>query len=314
MPSVRQLSPRTLLRQIQLPKPSPRPISSLRRSEAVQPPIAVAARYTIELLRIVRALQASVREALAEYYVTLTLEQRADGIDQEFIKSLQRKLDALKEKSPHAHDDLVQGIGAQVNAANAREFNRIFTDQNAIAKLTKTNFKAQVGIDLKHGSPELAHHIDTFRRANVQLITSVQNDMLDQVSDVVGEAFDAGTRVEVLKRRVQERFDVSESRAALIARDQTLKLNANITQQRQQDAGVTRYKWSTSRDERVRGNPSGKYPDTTDNHFRLEGTVQSWDKPPVVDTATGRTAHPGEDYQCRCVAIPIFDIDLNLNT
>lgn len=284
-------------------------MASLRRSDAVQPPIAVAARYTVELIRIVRALQARVRETLGDFYMLLALQQREDGIDQNFIDRLKRKLDELKKLDPKGYANLAGNVGEQVNAANAREFNRIFADENALRKITKGNFKAQVGLDLKQGAPKLAQHIDSFRRKNVQLITSVQTDMLDQVADVVGEAFDAGTRVEVLKKRIQERFDVTDSRAALIARDQVLKLNANITQQRQQDAGVTKYKWSTSRDERVRGNPAGKYPDTTDNHFRLEGTVHSWDEPPIVDTATGRTAHPGEDYQCRCVAIPIFDID-----
>lgn len=250
-----------------------------------------------------------MRETLGEFYMLLALQQREDGIDQNFIDSLKRKLAELKKLDPKGYANLAGNVGEQVNAANAREFNRIFANENALRKITKGNFKAQVGLDLKQGAPKLAQRIDSFRRKNVQLITSVQTDMLDQVSDVVGEAFDAGTRVEILKKRIQERFDVSDSRAALIARDQVLKLNANITQQRQQDAGVTKYKWSTSRDERVRGNPAGKYPDTTDNHFRLEGTVHSWDEPPIVDTATGRTAHPGEDYQCRCVAIPIFDID-----
>jgi SPP1 gp7 family putative phage head morphogenesis protein len=59
---------------------------------------------------------------------------------------------------------------------------------------------------------------------------------------------------------------------------------------------VTQYRWSTGRDERVR-----------ESHRDLEESVHSWDDPPVVDDKTGRRAHPGQDYQCRCVPIPMVD-------
>ena len=45
------------------------------------------------------------------------------------------------------------------------------------------------------------------------------------------------------------------------------------------------------------------------DHKRLNGKIFSWNDPPVIDTRTGRRGHPGDDYQCRCVAIPVFDFD-----
>lgn len=39
------------------------------------------------------------------------------------------------------------------------------------------------------------------------------------------------------------------------------------------------------------------------NHKRFR-----WDNPPVVDEKTGRRCHPGKDYQCRCCALPVFNI------
>lgn len=41
-------------------------------------------------------------------------------------------------------------------------------------------------------------------------------------------------------------------------------------------------------------------------HQELDGTEQSWDDPPVTNEDGDRN-HPGEDYQCRCVAYPILD-------
>jgi SPP1 gp7 family putative phage head morphogenesis protein len=106
-----------------------------------------------------------------------------------------------------------------------------------------------------------------------------------------------GRRVEDLRDDLIGRGNVSESRAALIARDQTLKLNSFLNQAHQNENGVTRYTWSTSGDERVR-----------DTHAELDGDDFEWGSPPMIDRGDGTSEalNPGEDYQCRCVAIPII--------
>lgn len=139
----------------------------------------------------------------------------------------------------------------------------------------------------------LSKNVDFFRAQNVDLISSLAGEELDTIGDMLDVADRQGVRVEVLRERLMERFGVSEAKADLLARDQTLKLAAQINQEQQQAAGVERYRWSSSRDERTR-----------ERHADLDGTEHSWDDPPEVD-GSGRTAHPGEDYQCRCVAVPI---------
>ena len=62
------------------------------------------------------------------------------------------------------------------------------------------------------------------------------------------------------------------------------------------EGGFDRYVWTTKKDNRVR-------PD----HARLEGRIISWNDPPVVDLRSGRRAHCGGDYNCRCVAAPLLD-------
>lgn len=138
--------------------------------------------------------------------------------------------------------------------------------------------------------------LDQWRRDNVALITSIPEQMLDQVYELVTEAQTTGRRVEDLASDIERRFDVARSRAELIARDQVGKANGDLVRARQEDAGVSRYVWSSSRDERTRR-----------RHRELEGTVHAWDDPPVVDERTGRREHPGGDYQCRCVAVPVID-------
>jgi SPP1 gp7 family putative phage head morphogenesis protein len=113
------------------------------------------------------------------------------------------------------------------------------------------------------------------------------------VRDVLNEL--RGARVEEIAQRIAETTDATASRARLIARDQTLKLNAEITEARHRAAGVTEYVWRSSRDERTR-----------ERHKELDGTRHRYSDPPVIDERTGRRGNPGDDYQCRCTADPVI--------
>ncbi len=74
------------------------------------------------------------------------------------------------------------------------------------------------------------------------------------------------------------------------------QLAAEFERARQVEVGIVKYVWriinSPVGDERVRP-----------GHRALDGSTQSWDKPPVTD-ATGYRAHPGEPRNCRCRAEP----------
>ena len=132
--------------------------------------------------------------------------------------------------------------------------------------------------------------------ANVDLIKSVPRESLESLKEKVYSDYMNGRSTTNIVKELQRQYGMDKRRARLIARDQTAKLNSNINQSQQRDAGVSKYEWSDSRDERVRK-----------SHKRLNGHVFSWDNPPETDR--GRRCHPGEDYQCRCCAIPVFDID-----
>lgn len=166
--------------------------------------------------------------------------------------------------------------GRQVNAANGQEMERV------------------IGINPVTVDPQVTQALLLFRRASVDLIGSISQDQLASVLELVNQAANSGMRVETLAKRLEERYRVTRSRARLIARDQTLKTNADLSRLRQERVGVTRYRWSTSRDDRVR-----------DHHRRLEGTVHDYSDPPVTNDQGDRN-NPGEDYQCRCVAVPIL--------
>ncbi len=135
----------------------------------------------------------------------------------------------------------------------------------------------------------ISHIIDRFRDENIQLVENAARVYADNVRKVFDDPSAHLLRVEELKQKLLDLGDVSESRAELIARDQTLKLNGEINKARQTRAGVSEYVWSTSGDERVRP-----------EHAALDGRTFSWDDP------VGGEAPPGTAFQCRCVAIPVI--------
>lgn len=88
---------------------------------------------------------------------------------------------------------------------------------------------------------------------------------------------------------LQEEYRVSGYNVRRLARDQTTKTIGGLTELRHQQIGIERYQWSTSLDERVRA-----------THIVQHGRTFTWNNPPA------ETGHPGNDVQCRCVAIPII--------
>lgn len=134
--------------------------------------------------------------------------------------------------------------------------------------------------------------------SNVNLIESIPNEFLDELKDTIYQGYVSGHSITDLSKQIRERYGVSKTKSRMLARDQVGKLNAQISQHQQRNVGGDKYKWKTAGDGRVRG-----------RHKELNNKICSWDDPPVVDKRTGRKGHPGEDYQCRCIAIPVFDLE-----
>ena len=146
---------------------------------------------------------------------------------------------------------------------------------------------------------------------NVQLIKSIPQEYFSKVADAISRNFRGIPQdgAKSLAGRLQDIGNITNRRAVFIARDQTSKVNSELTHARHQSAGVNKYIWRTSKDNRVVGNPSGKYPKATrghGNHFKREGDVFYYDRPPA-------DGPPGQAFNCRCKATAIIDPqDLNV--
>lgn len=170
-------------------------------------------------------------------------------------------------------------------------------------KLTISEWKKVVhrtlGIDIFedfYSGDFYKENLEKWIEDNVNLIVSIPKENLERMQESIFRNYMSGATTTSIIKEIQKVYGLSKSHAKLIARDQTSKLNAAITESQQRDAGVEMYEWSGVRDSRERK-----------SHLRLEGKIFSWDNPPETDK--GRRCHPGQDYQCRCCALPVFDFD-----
>jgi SPP1 gp7 family putative phage head morphogenesis protein len=227
--------------------------------------------YRAALLTLVRALHEIIRKELG---------LRQDSfLSDRFKDTFHRIRIATQEYTAARAPWIARKFVAQTAEANRVAMNAQFARVMPLEPFTNNNaLKAVMSARV---------------RTNVDLINSIPTELVDQVESVVTPYVSAGVRVEDLAAKVQERFDVSESRAQLIARDQVGKFNGQLTQERHESLGVDSYTWSTSGDERVRA-----------DHKVNNGKKFSYDEPPVVNQRTGERGNPGEDIQCRCQALP----------
>ncbi|WP_202909616.1 phage minor head protein, partial [Yersinia pestis] len=175
---------------------------------------------------------------------------------------------------------------------------------------TQSAYKSAFGIDLSGllGDEPIKVQMQEAIADNVALIKSIHTDFINDVGGVVFGNLAKGGRHGNLVSLIRERGKVTESRARLIARDQTAKLNSSLTQARSAALGVDLYEWGGAGDERERS-----------SHFVLNGKTCKYSDPTVYSDDGGKTwkkrpgnafiGHPGEDYQCRCVALPVVQWD-----
>lgn len=215
---------------------------------------------------------------------------------------------ALKQDADS--DDMVQQIlellteGAVIAAA-LNEVRRLIGNVDNIVRYNiNLSFKSCLAVDVfMHNSALFDKVTGEWYASQSQLINSIVSTYTDKLGGIVSNAVQRGSLYKDVVADVKHLYDVTDNRAKFIARNEVGNLNAIITKTRQQEAGVECYEWSTSRDERVR-----------ESHRAMDGNLYYWLRS-TPGEINGRKVypapalHPGMDYNCRCVAIPIIDTE-----
>ena len=255
-------------------------------------------------------------EAAVEHQHPQGLNKRTDSWSddvQSQITALSRQYDILADQSA----SISAGAFNQINELSHKQWYQ--------------TAKKVMGVDLLKYEPWISDSAKSFVQTNVGLVKKASSDTLHDINRIVNQGFAQGERWETLRDRIMgtnlttdavgKIFPSLESRAELIARDQSLKLYGNLNKQRQTNTGLVWYVWRTVEDERVRGDPSGKYPNARPSHFVMDGKICRWDNPHVyadsVEAAEkndwkkrasirGVLLHPNEDFQCLIGSEKIF--------
>lgn len=258
-----------------------------RRLRAIKPDRKDELFYKSQLLELVRRLDAFAQKELIpelrrlETYRNMTRDSMVRDMD------ISGEVKRYIERMARSFGDIGGMASRLAQAAVARS-------QEAVDSKLVAAIKASVGIDVRGfltRSGPIQNAVQAYTKTNIDLITSIPKQYFEKLENSIVKNMEAGMRFENLVDEVKRIGNVAESRATLIARDQTSKMNGAFNEVRQRSLGIDSYEWQTSGDERVR-----------EEHVHNDGKVFRWDSPPP-------TGHPGEDIQCRCVAIPIFNLD-----
>lgn len=227
-----------------------------------------------------------LREGLRQTRVAES--RRLDADDGWMLAAVQRALSALLVWQPDMRE--VEDLGSQI-ADRAIDAMRWVVRRESDPDFAEPRLLA---IDVAQSDHQRAM-LREWSERNAEYITRIPAEVANRVAHVVATQVREGTSVQTIAKMVQRSMQIGENRARLIARTETAKLNSMIHRQASESAGATRYRWRTSEDQRVRP-----------MHRQLNNTEHTWDDPPITNEQ-GQANNPGEDYQCRCVAIPVFD-------
>ena len=140
--------------------------------------------------------------------------------------------------------------------------------------------QAQIDVRYLLGDNDLVDLLSVRSEEFNRLIKSLSTEALDRIErQTLGAIFEGRSNADIAKA-LQESEGLSRNRARLIARDQASKLNGAMNQFRQEQAGITHYRWRTILDGRER--PS---------HHANDKKIFAWNKPPA-------TGHPGNEINC----------------
>lgn len=256
----------------------------------------------------------------AEYYKMLRfmLEQ----IKERAINNILSGLDVQQVKEV-IHDE---SVSARINRL-IREFKQSIDKQFSTERLNKfsqrmvnktddyhkyrftNSIDYGFGIDIKD-IPEFKAYrqfINMSVRKNMMLIKSLKGDNITKLETALRTAIEQGKSIEQIKKVILNNYDVSKKKAVMIARNEIKNITSMLNIKRLNNLGFTVVKWVSAHDERVRGNPSGRYPDAKPSHYIMNGLYCRPDDPTVYSrdgykwlkrTSNMPQEHAGEAINC----------------
>lgn len=267
----------------------------IKTARGVKPDSAAEVFYRKELLEYIAAMEEDINNTIVKELERKEFEYVRDGFIADFTKTL-RVLELRWALGAQAASTLSNSVVGKI-------------DKTAKERLDSVVSSA-LGVDIAQivSSEGLTNTIESAVGSNVDLIRSIPQQYLAKIRSIVLTETIKGRSAKSLIAQIQEVGGVTKSRARLIARDQTNKINGDLTRERQTASGIRAFRWRTVGDKAVRL-----------SHKERNGLIFAW-RPEFVgqrladgtilrDPEVAGIGYPGEDIQCRCVAEAIIELD-----
>lgn len=272
-------------------------------------PVLLERKYAAYLQRLLAPLaqignewaRTQYAQALQDYRRTDSDDLHQDADSHALVFSLMEPL----QQAQLAMDLEAGGTAASAMAATAESVNAWVAKRFALER------QIALGAVYQPSEPWVQSALAEWVETNRKLVKSLSGESLTRMESMVLEAIQTGQRPEELVPRIYNlNRAMGLNRARLIAADQIGKLQGILTEQRSLAVGMDTYTWQTAMDERVRGNPGGKYPTARPSHWACQGKVGLFGDPTVwivngekvPRSGVVPMASPGMEIRCRCVA------------
>lgn len=253
---------------------------------SLRPNLSIQAEYRDRLQKLIKEMNKSVLYWLgARFKATEDQRQLLMAYDATAAEELQAAIKSLRDRwlkrFEKAAEELAQFFAKKV-------VNRSDADLKKILK------KSGIAIEFQITKP-MREAVDAIVHENVSLIKSIPEKYLQQVEGSTMRSVLAGRDLKTLYDDIRSHYNVTDRRAALIARDQNNKATSALQKVRFQEIGIEKAVWRHSH--------AGR--DPRKSHVANDGkeydVAKGWYDPEVKEHI-----RPGYLINCRCFCTPIL--------
>lgn len=267
-----------------------------KTARAVLPNAGVEAAYRKSLDKLIKEMSNSVEYWMeAEYKANppvMAVEMAEDArvgsrskASQEWASlrspsaRLRKPMKELSNRWIKRFDEMSASIAERFAASGMKH-----TDSSFKQALKDAGFTVEFKV-----TPLMRDAMNATIQENISLIKSIPQQYLTDVEGIVMRGYTAGRDLHAISAELQERYGVTKRRAALIARDQSNKLTATVTQARRVDMGLYEAIWVHS--------GAGKHP--RPSHLKAGREKRKFDVRQGC-LIEGEYILPGQKINCRC--------------
>lgn len=221
------------------------------------------------------------------------------------VKAFDRKYDRIQKAIERFQADLPAEISKKVKSKQVFD-KSIRTMDDLVSKAIKSvsvtpRLSEKTISDLARDWSESTER--EIKSWSMHMTEDLQRKLTVDLRKNVQKHISSGGRFEDMLDTVMKTVGVTKRKAYFIARQETKLMLASLKGSRLTQAGAKRYRWKC-----VAG--SAKHP-VRPRHKALDGQIFAWSNPPRTseDGEPARYNNPGEDYNCRCLAIPILEFE-----